>query len=61
MVGGWNGADLNEIYRLSSPLTVTSQWQLLPQKLQTARHWHTAFFIPDSFVTCNDQANFEDI
>ena len=24
MVGGWNGADLNEIYRLSSPLTVTS-------------------------------------
>lgn len=29
-----------------------SAWILLPQRLQIARHEHTAYFVPDDFVSC---------
>jgi hypothetical protein len=58
-VGGYvqNVGTSIELYRLSSPLTITSQWELMPQKLKTPRYWMTAFFVPDHFVNCNEAEN----
>jgi len=54
MVGGEDDHGvLNSIYKLATPLTVTSQWEELPQKLQIGRNrWPVAFFIPDHFTDC---------
>jgi hypothetical protein len=30
----------------------SARWQLLPQKLAQARHWFTAFLVPDNVVHC---------
>ena len=30
-----------------------AEWELLPQRLQTARRYHTAFFVPDEIVDCS--------
>jgi hypothetical protein len=59
LVGGWDPLQLpiNRLYQLVSPLTVTSQWEELPQKLEFARSSHpVAFLIPDHFVDCQEKA-----
>ena len=53
LVGGYDTASSDKIFKLASPLTVTSQWEEIPQKLDVAReNLPVAFFIPDSFVDC---------
>ncbi len=45
----------NKIFKLASPMIITSQWEELPQKLNVARSGQpVAFFIPDSFVDCHE-------
>jgi hypothetical protein len=49
---------LDKIYQLTAPLTNTSQWEELPQKLVTARRaLPVAFFIPDHFADCHEIDN----
>ncbi len=53
VAGHENGISSNKIFKLASPLTITSQWEELPQKLDIGRHaWPVVFFIPDSFADC---------
>jgi hypothetical protein len=59
LIGGKdsNGTQ-NKIFQLASPLTVTSQWEELPQKLQIGRNQcPVAFFIPDHFTDCQENEN----
>ncbi len=54
LVGG-NGPS-NKIFKLESPLTITSQWEEITQKLVVGRDGcPVAFFIPDSFVDCHEE------
>jgi len=51
LIGGYDGREqLNSLYKLS---TLNDNWELLPQKLKTARREHTAFLIDDELTTCS--------
>jgi hypothetical protein len=54
LVGG--NTPSSKIFQLSSPLTVTSQWEEVEQELVVARRYSpVAFFIPDSFADCHEE------
>jgi hypothetical protein len=56
LVGGYVNGPSNKIFRLTSPLTVTSQWEEVEQELAVAREYSpVAFFIPDSFADCHEE------
>ncbi len=56
LVGGYDEGSSNKIFKLASPLTATSQWEELPQKLSVGNQAQpVAFFIPDSFVDCHEE------
>jgi hypothetical protein len=56
LVGGYDKGSSNKIFKLASPLTTTSQWEELPQKLSVGKQAQpVAFFIPDSFVDCHEE------
>ena len=50
LIAGRNGTDLNTLYQLPN---ANSEWILMPQKLKVARHFQTAFLIPDEITSCN--------
>jgi len=51
LIGGFDGrVFLNTLYKLSS---LDGSWELMIQKLKTAREEHTAFLIDDDLATCN--------
>ena len=60
LVGGCGGfvgeqGPLNKIYQLASPLTETSQWEELPQRIQIGRREQpVVFFIPDEYADCQE-------
>jgi len=56
LIGGKDSnGPLDKIFQLSSPLTITSQWEELPQKLQIGRKCGSvAFVIPDHFTDCQE-------
>jgi len=49
LIGGYSDKSLNTLYRLSS---LKRGWELMTQKLKTARFEHTAFLIDDELTTC---------
>ena len=53
-IGGSNdeSGKSSDIFALNFPLTVTSKWEVLSQKLKQPRQFSTAFLIPDEFATC---------
>ena len=53
-IGGSNDASgkSSDVFALNFPLTVTSKWEVLSQKLKQPRQFSTAFLIPDEFVSC---------
>lgn len=56
LIGGFStksGTNLDTLYRLPH---AQSSWMELPQKLQTARQYHTAFLIPDGIADCTSSS-----
>ena len=51
LIGGYSDklGYLDKIFYLAH---AEAKWQELPQKLQTKRHYHTAFFVPDEITNC---------
>ncbi len=51
LIGGYSAKDqhLDSLFRLDN---AGAQWEELPQKLSTGRHWHAAFLIPDYLSNC---------
>ncbi len=51
LIGGYSAKDayLDSLFRLDN---AEAQWEELPQKLSTGRHWHAAFLIPDYLTNC---------
>ena len=51
LIGGYSIVEgyLDKIFYLAH---AEANWQELPQKLQTKRYYHTAFFVPDEITNC---------
>ncbi len=51
LIGGYSAKDshLDSLFRLDN---AGAQWEELPQKLSSGRHWHAAFLIPDYLTNC---------
>ena len=53
-IGGSNAVSgiSSDLITLKFPLSATSKWEILPQKLKQPRKFATSFLVPDQFAEC---------